>query len=65
MPKPDHPHEERLRMVLERALECSDDERDSFLKWLRTADPQLAAHVLVALSERAGPEERTGQRETD
>ncbi|MCL7926588.1 MAG: hypothetical protein M8860_10550 [marine benthic group bacterium] len=52
MAKPDHPHEVRLRMAMERALELPADERGEFLRWLRTADPELAAHVLVALADR-------------
>jgi hypothetical protein len=52
MPKPDHPHEVRLRMAIERALELPDDERGEFLRWLRTADPELAAHILMALADR-------------
>ena len=52
MPKPDHPHEVRVRMALERALELEGDEREKFLQWLRTADPEIAAHVLVAITGR-------------
>ncbi|MEJ2546258.1 MAG: hypothetical protein P8125_00410 [Gemmatimonadota bacterium] len=52
MPKPEHSHEVRLRMAIERALELPGEEREQFLRWLRTADPALAAHVLVALTER-------------
>jgi hypothetical protein len=52
MPKPEHPHEVRLRMAIERALELPGEEREKFLRWLRTADPALAAHVLVALTDR-------------
>jgi hypothetical protein len=51
MPKPDHPLEVKVRMALDRALECPADERENFLKWLRGADPEIAAHVLVALSD--------------
>lgn len=51
MAKPDHPHEVRLRLAMERALELPPEERAEFLRWLRTADPELAAHVLVALGE--------------
>jgi hypothetical protein len=50
MAKPDHPHEVRLRMAIERALELPNEERETFLRWLKTADPALAAHVLVALA---------------
>jgi len=53
MPKPDHPLEVRVRMALDRALECPADEREKFLKWLRGADPEIAAHVLLALSGTA------------
>jgi hypothetical protein len=52
MAKPDHPHEVRLRLAMERALELPPEERAEFLRWLRTADPELAAHVLVALAGR-------------
>jgi hypothetical protein len=62
MAKPDHPHEVRLRMALERALELSEGEREKFLHWLRTADPELAAHVLVALADR-DPEKSGESRE--
>ncbi len=51
MAKPDHPHEVRLRLAMERALELRPEERAEFLRWLRTADPELAAHVLAALGE--------------
>jgi hypothetical protein len=51
LPKPDHPLEVKVRMALDRALECPADERENFLKWLRGADPEIAAHVLVALSD--------------
>ena len=62
MPKPDHPLEVKVRMALERALECPADERDKFLKWLRGADPEIAAHVLVALSTGEGGDDRPGER---
>ena len=52
MAKPDHPHEVRVRMALERALDLPAAERAEFLRWLRTADPELAAHVLVSLAHR-------------
>jgi hypothetical protein len=39
-------------MAIERALELPGEEREKFLRWLRTADPALAAHVLVALTDR-------------
>lgn len=52
MAKPDHPHEVRLRMAMKRALEMPLEERQKFLRWLRSADPELAAHVLVALADR-------------
>ncbi len=51
MSKPDHPHEVRLQMALDAALQRSGEERDAFLEWLRAADPQLAAHVLLALHQ--------------
>jgi hypothetical protein len=54
MPKPDHPMEVRVRMALDRALECSAEEREQFLKWLRSADPEIAARVLLALSAPEG-----------
>lgn len=56
MAKPDPPHEVRLRLAMERALELPGEEREEFLRWLRTADPALAAHVLVALRAR-GPDD--------
>jgi len=62
MPKPDHPLEVRVRMALDRALECPADEREKFLKWLRGADPEIAAHVLLALS---GTDDRAGDEPED
>ena len=55
MPKPDHPLEVKVRMALERALECPAEEREKFMSWLRGADPEIAAHVLLALSAAERP----------
>jgi len=63
MPKPDHPLEVKVRMALERALECPADEREEFLKWLRGADPEIAAHVLLALSAGEGGDDPPGEPE--
>ncbi len=49
-PKPNPPHEVRLRMAVEAALSREGDEREVFLAWLRTADPELAREVETRLA---------------
>ena len=46
----DRPYEERLQMALEAALERSGSDRDAFVNWLMTADPKMAADVILRLS---------------
>lgn len=52
MRPPDRPHEERVQMAMNAALERSGTERDEFIGWLKAADPMLAAAVLLRLSEQ-------------
>ncbi len=37
-------------MALEAARDRSGAERDAFLRWLKAADPQMAADVLLRLT---------------
>ena len=60
MRPPDRPHEERVRMALDAALERSGAEREEFVGWLKAADPMLAAAVLLRLSEQQDPATRNG-----
>ncbi|MGW8283176.1 MAG: hypothetical protein ACWGON_07745 [Gemmatimonadota bacterium] len=46
----DRPYQERLQMALEAARDRSGAERDAFLRWLKAADPQMAADVLLRLT---------------
>ena len=55
MPRPDHPHEVRVQMAVDAALERTGADRDAFIAWLKAADPRLAAHVLIALADREEP----------
>ncbi|MGW8283917.1 MAG: hypothetical protein ACWGON_11510 [Gemmatimonadota bacterium] len=51
----DRPYQERLQMALEAARDRSAPERDVFLTWLKAADPQMAADVLLRLSAPEDP----------
>lgn len=59
-PKPNPPHQERLRMALDAARARDGEERGAFLAWLRTADPELAREVEARLGEDAGPTDTGG-----
>ena len=54
-PKPNPPHEVRLRMALEAARAREGEDRVIFLSWLRTADPDLAREVEAVLGGETPP----------
>ncbi len=60
MRPPDRPHEERVQMAMDAALERSGTERDEFIAWLKAADPMLAAAVLQRLAEQLDSTTRNG-----